>query len=179
MKVAENKTVDLDLFPGTHEEKLQQQAEALYVSLTPHRILPPSLRIPLLPLSSPPPTTEKYHTNLPPHSSAGNTENLSPEVREKIQSVSQGATAVGTDTLNTVGGGVKGVVDTAGNTVGTLGGGLSDTVSGVAGGLGQFIKLHLTCPSRTFMKMKTSRTLTRSLITRSLLTLWSQRQGIG
>lgn len=34
MKVAENKLpdLDLDLFSGTHEEKLQQQAETLYVS---------------------------------------------------------------------------------------------------------------------------------------------------
>ncbi len=38
-------------------------------------------------------------------------------MRERVQGVSQGATGVGQDALNTVGGGVKGVVDTAGNTV--------------------------------------------------------------
>jgi hypothetical protein len=35
----------------------------------------------------------------------------------------------------TVGGAVKGVLDTAGNTVGTLGSGVGDTVVGVTGGL--------------------------------------------
>lgn len=40
-------------------------------------------------------------------------------MRERIQGISQGATGVGQDALNTVGGGVKGVVDTAGNTVRT------------------------------------------------------------
>ena len=38
-------------------------------------------------------------------------------MRERVQGISQGATGVGQDALNTVGGGVKGVVDTAGNTV--------------------------------------------------------------
>ena len=40
-------------------------------------------------------------------------------MRERIQGISQGFTGVGQDALNTVGGGVKGVVDTAGNTVRT------------------------------------------------------------
>ena len=40
-------------------------------------------------------------------------------MRDRIQGISQGATGVGQDALNTVGGGVKGVVDTAGNTVRT------------------------------------------------------------
>ena len=40
-------------------------------------------------------------------------------MRERVQGISQGATGVGQDALNTVGGGVKGVVDTAGNTVRT------------------------------------------------------------
>lgn len=94
------------------------------------------------------------------------TKNLPPEARQRVEGVTQGATAAGADALQTVGGGVKGIVDTAGNTVrlplpyyaalsyillmpkdtanarvssqvGTLGGGLSDTVSGVAGGLGK------------------------------------------
>lgn len=38
-------------------------------------------------------------------------------MRDRVQGISQGATGVGQDALNTVGGGVKGVVDTAGNTV--------------------------------------------------------------
>ena len=38
-------------------------------------------------------------------------------MREKLQGVSQGLTGVAADGLGAVGGGVKGVVDTAGNTV--------------------------------------------------------------
>ena len=40
-------------------------------------------------------------------------------------------------------------------------------------------KLHLACPGRTRLEMKASRTLTHSPRTPSLLTLRSQRQGIG
>ena len=45
------------------------------------------------------------------------TQNLPPEARQRVEGVTQGATGVGADALQTVGGGVKGVVDTAGNTV--------------------------------------------------------------
>ena len=45
------------------------------------------------------------------------TKNLPPEARQRVEGVTQGATAAGADALQTVGGGVKGIVDTAGNTV--------------------------------------------------------------
>ena len=45
------------------------------------------------------------------------TKNLPPEARQRVEGVTQGATGVGADALQTVGGGLKGVVDTAGNTV--------------------------------------------------------------
>ena len=45
------------------------------------------------------------------------TKNLPPEARQRVEGVTQGATGVGADALQTVGGGVKGIVDTAGNTV--------------------------------------------------------------
>ena len=45
------------------------------------------------------------------------TQNLPPEARQRVEGVTQGATGVGADALQAVGGGVKGLVDTAGNTV--------------------------------------------------------------
>ena len=45
------------------------------------------------------------------------TQNLPPEARQRVEGVTQGATGVGADALQTAGGGVKSLVDTAGNTV--------------------------------------------------------------
>lgn len=53
---------------------------------------------------------------VPPFSGEA-TKNLPPEARQRVEGVTQGVTGVGADALQTVGGGVKGLVDTAGNTV--------------------------------------------------------------
>lgn len=58
-----------------------------------------------------------FADQLYPSNSGEATKNLPPEARQRVEGVTQGATGVGADALQTVGGGVKGVVDTAGNTV--------------------------------------------------------------
>ena len=137
VKVAENQLVDLDLLPGSEQERLKAQADKLaYVSLIPY-CLGRSCVSPTCPYLIRP---HFICLDIFADSVDRSRDDLPPEAREKIQSLSQGATKVGQDTLNTVGGGVKGVVDTAGNTVGTLGSGVSDTVSGLAGGLGSVAK---------------------------------------
>jgi len=96
VKVAENKVIDLDLFPGNKEgDKLAQQ------------------------------TRDAIQGKLPPEEAQGALANA------------QGALgAVG----GTLGGGLKGVVDTAGNTVGSLAQGLQGTVQGVGDGLGSTVQ---------------------------------------
>ncbi|MCJ1279234.1 hypothetical protein MMC21_007058 [Puttea exsequens] len=101
VKVAENKIVDLDVLPGTEEDRLKAKADAL----------------------------SKSGTDALPEGPA----------KDRAEGVAAGLTQTGQETLNTVGGGVKGVVDTAGNTVGTLGEGVAGTVGGVAGGVGNVV----------------------------------------
>ena len=143
VKVLENQIVDLDVLPGTKEEQLRAQADKLSFVLPLPNL--PSIRLVTIADFR----CDNYRQQ--------GLENLPPEARKVVETAqqqapsgtnlpeqdaakpSQGPSGVAQDTLNTVGGGVKGVVDTLGNTVGTLGGGLSDTVGGVAGGVGNVV----------------------------------------
>ncbi|KAK5051918.1 hypothetical protein LTR84_002721 [Exophiala bonariae] len=96
VKVAENRVIDLDVFPG--DPKGDQLAEQ---------------------------TRAAVSGKLP---------------QEGAQGVSANSQSAITALGGTVGGGVKGVVDTLGNTVGALGEGVTGTVQGVGDGVGSTVQ---------------------------------------
>ncbi|KEF60710.1 uncharacterized protein A1O9_02271 [Exophiala aquamarina CBS 119918] len=96
VKVAENRVVDLDVFPGDPKcDKLAEQTKGAIAGEIPRERA---------------------------HGTSANTQSA--------------ITALG----GTVGGGLKGVVDTIGNTVGTLGEGAAGTVQGVGDGIGSTVQ---------------------------------------
>lgn len=120
VKVLENRAVDLDIVPGSKDGgELKDQADA--ITYAPLSLIYAPLLSPSLPLTlHATPQTQRQKHSLTPHlplPSGQATQNLPPEARQRAEGLAQGATGVGADALQTVGGGVKGVVDTAGNTV--------------------------------------------------------------
>ncbi|KAL9128140.1 MAG: hypothetical protein Q9217_003114 [Psora testacea] len=114
VKVAENRVVDLDLLPGTQGEDAKAQVDQATNSLANDSKNP-------FPFSG--------------QLKGVTTDNLPPEVRERIEGAAGGASDAAGGVVNTAGGAAKGGVDTAGNTVAEAGSGVSNAASGAISGL--------------------------------------------